>query len=121
MKYLITGITGFAGPHLANLLIDEGQEVFGLIRGSNGRENDTRDIIDDKHFNQIKWLYADLKDFHSVNKIFKENKFDGVFHLAAQSYVPASWESPVETLMINISGQCNILESVRKIKSKETS
>jgi len=113
MKYLITGITGFAGPHLANLLIDEGQEVFGLIRGSNGRENDTRDIIDDKHFNQIKWLYADLKDFHSVNKIFKENKFDGVFHLAAQSHPPTSFHNPINTFSDNVMGSINLIECIQ--------
>ena len=45
MKFLLTGITGFTGPHLANLLIEEGHEVHVLIRGSNGRENDLRDFI----------------------------------------------------------------------------
>ena len=44
-KYLITGINGFAGPHLANLLIEEGHEVYGLIRGSNGNETDICDVV----------------------------------------------------------------------------
>ncbi|MFL5085923.1 MAG: GDP-mannose 4,6-dehydratase, partial [Xanthobacteraceae bacterium] len=48
MKYLITGITGFAGPHLANLLIGNGHEVFGLVRESNGREQDIRDVVPDE-------------------------------------------------------------------------
>lgn len=113
MKYLITGITGFAGPHLANLLTDEGHEVFGLIRGSNGRENDIRDIVDDKHFSQIKWLYADLKDFHSLNEVFKENKFDGVFHLAAQSHPPTSFKNPINTFADNIMGTANLMECIR--------
>lgn len=113
MKYLITGITGFAGPHLANLLINEGHEVFGLIRGSNGRENDIRDIVDDKHFSQIKWLYGDLKDFHSLNETFKENKFDGVFHLAAQSHPPTSFKNPINTFADNIMGTANLMECIR--------
>lgn len=117
MKYLITGITGFAGPHLANLLIDEGHEVFSLIRGSNGRENDIRDMVDDEHFSRIKWLYADLKDFHSLNEIFKDNKkdnkFDGVFHLAAQSHPPTSFKNPINTFADNIMGSANLMECIK--------
>ena len=53
MKYLITGITGFAGPHLANVLFDKGHEIYGLVRGSNGMETDILDIVSDKVFNSI--------------------------------------------------------------------
>lgn len=56
MKYLITGITGFLGPHLANKLIKEGHTVYGLVRINNGRENDIRDIVSDEYFNQIIFL-----------------------------------------------------------------
>jgi len=45
MRYLITGITGFVGPHLANLLVEEKHEVHGFVRTSNGREDDIRDIV----------------------------------------------------------------------------
>ena len=45
MNFLITGITGFAGPHLANLLHRDGHKVFGLIRGTNGMETDICDIV----------------------------------------------------------------------------
>ena len=47
MKFLVTGITGFAGPHMANLLHSEGHEVYGLVRHSNGRETDIKDIVPD--------------------------------------------------------------------------
>ena len=83
MKYLITGITGFAGPHLANLLHYHGHEVYGLVRCSNGRENDIRDVVCDNVYKDINFLYSDLRNFRTLNKIFKDNKFDGVFHLAA--------------------------------------
>ena len=56
MKYLITGITGFLGPHLANKLIKEGHEVYGLVRINNGRENDIRDIVPDHHFSKITFV-----------------------------------------------------------------
>ena len=56
MKYLITGITGFLGPHLANILIKNGHEVFGLVRINMGRENDIRDIVSDDVFSKIKFV-----------------------------------------------------------------
>ena len=63
MKYLITGITGFLGPHLANKLIEEGHEVFGLVRINMGRENDIRDVVSEKNFSKIKFVYGDLTNF----------------------------------------------------------
>ncbi len=112
MKYLITGLTGFAGPHLANLLIDEGHNVFGLIRGSNGRKNDIRDVVDDRHFGQINWVYGDLKDLDSLIQIFRKYKFDGVFHLAAQSHPPTSFTNPIGTFADNVMGSVNLIETV---------
>ena len=109
MKYLITGITGFAGPHLANLLIENGHQVYGLVRSSNGRENDIRDIIPDGNFSKIKFVYGDLGDRRSLEKIFKENKFDGVFHLAAQSHPPTSFKDPEGTMQINATGSKYLL------------
>jgi nucleoside-diphosphate-sugar epimerase len=53
MKFLITGITGFAGPNMANLLINEGHEVYGLVRHSNGRETDILDIVPVNYFEKI--------------------------------------------------------------------
>ena len=63
MKYLITGITGFVGPHLANLLIKQGHKVYGLIRHSNGRQTDILDIINSSDFEKITFLYSDLTNF----------------------------------------------------------
>jgi len=114
MKYLITGISGFAGPHLANLLIDEGHEVCGLIRGSNGRENDIRDVVDDKHFKEIRWIYGDLKDFDSMAQLFKGKRYDGVFHLAAQSHPPTSFLYPINTFQDNVIGSLNLIENLRR-------
>jgi nucleoside-diphosphate-sugar epimerase len=54
-KYLITGVTGFAGPHLVNLLHSEGHEIHGVIRNSNGREQDIRDVVSDDAFSKIKF------------------------------------------------------------------
>ena len=66
MKYLITGITGFAGPHLANLLLKEGHEVFGLVRGSNGMETDILDVVGEPNYSKINFLYVD-RDWETSN------------------------------------------------------
>jgi nucleoside-diphosphate-sugar epimerase len=70
MKYLITGITGFLGPHLANILIKEGHDVYGLIRINNGRENDIRDVVDDAIFKKIIFVYGDICDYRTISSIF---------------------------------------------------
>lgn len=112
MKYLITGITGFAGPHLANLLIEHGHEVHGLIRGSNGMETDILDVVPVDNFNVINFIYGDLIDRQRINTIVKENQYDGIFHLAAQSHPPTSFIDPVGTFNTNVMGSINLIEAV---------
>jgi GDP-4-dehydro-6-deoxy-D-mannose reductase len=112
MKYLITGITGFAGPHLANLLIREGHEVFGLIRHSNGRQTDILDIVSPEDFEKITFVYGDLQSFRVLNGIFQKYKFDGVFHLAAQSHPPTSFTDPLGTFEANIMGSANVIQAI---------
>lgn len=112
MKYLITGITGFLGPHLANKLIDEGHEVFGLVRINMGRENDIRDVVSEKNFSKIKFVYGDLTNFRKMDKIFKETVFDGVFHLAAQTHPPTSFTDPIGTWEWNVMGSVNLMTAL---------
>lgn len=112
MKYLITGITGFAGPHLANLLHSEGHEVHGLIRGTNGMETDICDVVPDTVYKNIKFHYANLNNLRLLTNIFKENKFDGVFHLAAQSHPPSSFVDPIGTFEDNIMGSANLIQVI---------
>ena len=112
MNFLITGITGFAGPHLAELLIRNKHTVYGLIACSNGRENDIRDVLSDDIYNSIKWVYSDLRNLRSLNNIFKENEFDGVFHLAAQSHPPTSFLDPIGTMENNVMGSANLIQCV---------
>lgn len=118
MKYLITGITGFVGPHLANLLISKKHNVYGLLRASNGREDDIRDIVPDKAFTKIKFLYGDLRDFNIIQETFRREKFDGVFHLAAQSHPPTSFKDPFGTFQTNTNGTIFIAESIAKYQPK---
>ncbi len=112
MKALITGITGFAGSHLAEYLLAEhpGVEVFGTYRWRSRMDNI-------EHLrSRIKLLEADLRDYTSMHAALERSRPDFIFHLAAQSFVPSSWTAPNETLTTNISGQTNLLEAVRALK-----
>jgi GDP-4-dehydro-6-deoxy-D-mannose reductase len=117
-KFLITGITGFAGPNLAKLLIQEGHEVHGVIRGSNGRQTDLLDILTLDEYNQIVFHILDLKQTNSVFKLFEKNKFDGVFHLAAQSHPPTSFSDPILTFEENVTASMNIITSLENSDTK---
>ncbi len=112
-NYLITGITGFAGPHLANLLHKEGHKVYGLIRRTNGMESDIRDIVPDDVYQDITFLYGDLVNYRSMRKVFEENQFDGVFHLAAQSHPPTSFRDPIGTMESNVMGSANLIQVIQ--------
>ncbi len=110
MKILITGITGFAGSHLAEYLLEQGgHEIFGTIKWRSDRCN----IIDIAE--KVSLLECDITDAFSVMKVIEEIKPDRIFHLAAQSYVHFSWQAPRATMDTNIVGQVNILEAIRRI------
>lgn len=107
-RALVTGVTGFAGSHLAELLLEEDVEVHGIQRWRSKSEN--IDHIKNKiHFHE-----ADLLDAHSLYKVIEEVKPNFIFHLAAQSYVQSSWASPANTLEVNITGSVHLFEAVRK-------
>ncbi len=114
MNFLITGITGFAGANLAQLLYNNGHSVYGVVRGSNGMQSDILDTVTPKCFEAIIFLYSDLLNYQSLEKIFKENKFDGCFHLAAQSHPPTSFIDPIGTLQTNVIGSANLFDVIEK-------
>jgi len=108
MRVLITGITGFAGSHLAEYILDRhpGTEVFGIVRWRSRMENISH--IRDK----IELCEADLKDMVSLQGCLAHIKPDRIFHLAAQSFVPTSWTCPSETFAINATGQINLFQAL---------
>ncbi len=112
MKVLITGITGFAGSHLADYILENHQdvEVFGIVRWRSRMDNILH--IQDR----IKSVEADLKDMGSLKKCLADINPDRIFHLAAQSFVPASWTAPAETFAINSIGQINLFEALLSLK-----
>ncbi len=109
MKVLITGITGFVGSHLGEYILDlyEGHEIYGMCRWRSPRDNIS------KIYNKITMVDADLGDLSAMLRHFKAIKPDLIFHLAAQSYVLTSFNSPIQTLTTNIIGTANLLEAVR--------
>jgi GDP-4-dehydro-6-deoxy-D-mannose reductase len=114
MRVLITGITGFAGSHLADYILSEKRdvEVFGFVRWRSRRDN-----ID--HILERIHLYeADLKDIVSLKKALSQIRPDRIFHLAAQSFVPTSWKCPSETFSINAIGEINLFEAVLSLGMK---
>ncbi len=111
-KVLITGITGFVGSHLADYILENFPEVkiLGLARWRSPTDN-IRYII-----NKVTLEFGDLLDPFSLKTILSRQKPDVIFHLAAQSYVPYSFSSPVATLNTNVIGTCNLLEAVKELK-----
>ena len=109
MKILITGITGFVGSHLAEYILAraEGHEVYGLCRWRSPRDN-LANIYD-----KVLLREGDLLDMGCLIRILKDVEPEVIFHLAAQSYVLTSFNSPIHTLQNNIIGTANLLEAVR--------
>jgi GDP-4-dehydro-6-deoxy-D-mannose reductase len=110
MRVLITGITGFAGSHLADLCLTmKDVEVYGIIRWRSRTEN-IEHIWD-----RLNLLECDLRDASSTRDVIENVRPDRIFHLAAQSFVPTSWKAPSESLTTNVLGQLNVFEAVRKL------
>jgi GDP-4-dehydro-6-deoxy-D-mannose reductase len=110
MRVLITGITGFAGSHLADYCLERGDvEVHGLIRWRSRTENI-------EHLRDRVTLHeCDLRDAGSTRDVVESVRPDHIFHLAAQSFVPTSWHAPSESLTTNVLGQLHVFEAVRKL------
>lgn len=108
-RALITGITGFAGSHLAELLLSYGYKVSGIVRARSKTDN----IDHIRH--KLHLEDADLLDSHSLYSIIGKIKPNYIFHLAAQSFVQSSWASPANTMEINIVGSVNLFEAVKRV------
>jgi GDP-mannose 4,6-dehydratase len=112
MRILITGITGFVGSHLAEYILGlkEGHKVYGICRWRSPRDN-LAHIYD-----KVTLLEADLSDLGAVIRTIEKIKPHAISHLAAQSYVLTSFNSPIHTLATNVIGTANLLEAIRILK-----
>lgn len=139
MRVLITGVTGMAGSHLAEYLLTIPDiQVYGIYRfrsrldnladliaaqrvnyiakGGNVRSGEELDrrIDAEAHPNKLNLLLGDLTDPSSIRRVIAGLRPDRIFHLAAQSFVPASWEAPAQTFDLNVQGQIHLFEAIRE-------
>ncbi|HNV45288.1 MAG TPA: GDP-mannose 4,6-dehydratase [Candidatus Woesebacteria bacterium] len=110
-KAFITGITGQDGSYLAELLLEEGYQVYGLTRRTS-TQNFAR-IQNIIHHPHLELVSGDLMDQHSLTFAIQKVQPDEVYNLAAQSFVQASWEQPILTGEFTAIGVARMLEAVR--------
>lgn len=111
-KALITGITGQDGSYLAELLLEKGYKVYGIMRRKSKVDYGNIEHLKDK----VELIYADMTDIVSLMNAIKISDADEVYNLAAQSFVGTSWEQPISTADIDAMGVLNILEAIRNVK-----
>jgi len=118
LKAIISGANGQDASYLAEFLLNKGYEVYGLIRHTALKDQDSR-IGRIKHIkDKIKLIECDVTSAPTVNKILSEIQPDEFYHLAAQSFVKTSFEDPNTTYNINFMGTVNILQGIRLIVPK---
>lgn len=111
---LITGITGQDGSYLAEFLLKKGYKVYGMVRRSSTESSSRIDHLKDK----IVLLQGDLLDLSSLVEIMATSKPDEIYNLAAQSFVPTSWNQPVLTGEFTALGVTRMLEAMNAICPK---
>jgi len=110
MRALITGINGMDGSHLADFLLEKGYIVYGMERRTSYPNR-----LNSKHLeNKITFLNGDLTDQNSLLRVIKESKPDEIYHLAAQSFVGESWNTPEQTGDVTGLGTLRMLEAIRE-------
>ena len=115
-RALLTGITGQDGSYLAKFLLDKDYQVFGTYRRLSTPNFWRLQYLD--IFNKVNLIPADLVDSSSIHEAIKISEPDEIYHLAAQSFVGASFEQPVGAGEITGLGVTRILEAIREINPK---
>ncbi len=114
MRALITGISGQDGSYLAEFLLGKGYEVYGIVRRSSLAKLDRIEHIADR----VRLVEGDLMDQGSLDQTLEQIQPDEVYNLAAQSFVPVSWNQPALTADITGLGALRVLEAIRKHSPK---
>ena len=110
MRALITGVTGQDGSYLAELLLEKGYEVYGVVRNL-ARANGESMV---PYAGRINYVEADLADQPSLDRVMAQVKPDEVYNLAGQTFVPVSWTQPLLTMEVTGMGALRMLESIRR-------
>ena len=117
-KALISGITGQDGSYLAELLLEKGYVVYGIMRRSSSFNTDRIDhIYQDPHGENVRLrlAYGDLNDASSLNKLLRDIEPDEIYNLGAQSHVRVSFDVPEYTAEITALGAVRLLEAIRDL------
>jgi len=109
---LVTGITGQDGSYLAELLLDKGYEVHGLVRRASTPSDERIAHLGDR----VKLVVGDMSDTPSLLDVMEEAQPDEVYNLAAQSFVGDSWRQPLYTADVDGLGVTRLLEAIRRVK-----
>ena len=112
MRVLITGITGFVGSHLTEYALSRGAEVIGSVRWRSRMDNI------DHLLDRVTLIETDLRDPFAARSLLDQARPDYIVHLAAQSFVAASWATPSETMTTNVQSQVNLFEAMRESRSR---
>jgi GDPmannose 4,6-dehydratase len=110
-RALITGISGQDGSYLAELLLEQGYEVVGMVRRSSVDRFDRISHLIDR----VRLIQGDLLDIHSLVSVVREVRPTEVYNLAAQSFVPTSWTQPILTAEFTALGVTRLLEAIRLV------
>ena len=110
-RALIVGIAGQDGSYLAELLLDEGYEVFGVVRGSTSATFENLEPFRDR----LELRQADIRDEPALVDLLSSVRPHEVYNLAAPSFVPRSWELPVATAEVVVLGVTALLEAIRRV------
>jgi GDPmannose 4,6-dehydratase len=113
-RALITGITGQDGSYLAELLLEKGYDVYGMVRRASTENFERIGHLTDR----LSLVQADLLDPSSLLEALEEARPDEVYNLGAQSFVPTSWRQPVLTAEFTAVGVTRLLEAIRRVNTK---
>ncbi len=116
-RALITGITGQDGSYLAELLLEKGYEVYGLIRRSSSFNTGRIDhlYVDPHNQPKLRLVYGDLTDGSSLGSLISEIQPDEIYNLGAQSHVRVSFDTPIYTVDVDALGALRLLEAIRRM------
>src|SRR6266498_2119914 len=116
-RALITGVTGQDGSYLAELLLEKGYEVYGMVRRSSSFNTERLErIYQDPHVAdyRLRLIYGDLNDASSLNRLLRTLKPDEIYNLGAQSHVRVSFDVPEYTAEVTGVGTVRLLEAIRE-------
>jgi len=116
-KAFITGVSGQDGSYLAELLLSKNYDVYAIYRRNSVAEQQSTRIEHIRH--EMFTFYGDMLDFTTLFSIFRDNQFDEVYNLGAQSHVQVSYAEPLYTNQVNYIGYLNLLEIIRATQDLE--